>query len=81
MNETAWHFFYAFVGLLAGYIITDILRSKIMEIKLKSSGKQEVVFPAGYLNRAARRRMKKMNMQNVHRVIEKPCTKNENKED
>lgn len=52
-----------------------------MEIKLKSSGKQEVVFPAGYLNRAARRRMKKMDMQHVHRVIEKPCTKNENKKD
>lgn len=46
-----------------------------MEIKLKSSGKQEVVFPAGYLNRAARRR------HHVHRVIQKPCTKNENKKD
>lgn len=52
-----------------------------MEIKLKSSGKQEVVFPAGYLNRAARRRMKKMDMHHVHRVLQKPCTKNENKKD
>ena len=52
-----------------------------MEVHLKSSGKKEVVFPAGYLNRAARRRMKKMNMHHVHRVIEKPCTKDENKKD
>ena len=52
-----------------------------MEVHLKSSGKKEVVFPAGYLNRAARRRMKKMDMHHVHRVLQKPCTKNENKKD
>ena len=40
----------------------------------------EVVVPAGYMNRAMRRRMKKLDMHHVHRVIEKPCTKNENKE-
>lgn len=49
-----------------------------MDIHLKSSGKQEVVFPAEYLNRAARRRMKN---HHVHRVLQKPCTKNENKKD
>lgn len=40
----------------------------------------EVLIPAGYMNRAMRRRMKKLDMHHVHRVIEKPCTKNENKE-
>ena len=40
----------------------------------------EVVIPAGYANRAMRRRMKKLDMHHVHRVIQKPCTKNENKE-
>ena len=50
-----------------------------MDIHIKSEGKKEVVFPAGYLNRATRRRMKKMDMHHVHRVLQKPCTKDENK--
>lgn len=29
----------------------------------------EVVIPAGYINRAMRRRMKKLNMRNYHRVL------------
>lgn len=31
-----------------------------MEVHLKNSGKKEVVIPAGYMNRAMRRRMKKI---------------------
>ena len=31
----------------------------------------EVTFKAGYLNRAMRRRMKKLSMKHVHRVIAK----------
>ena len=39
------------------------------EFHIGSKGK-EVIFRAGYLNRAARRRiMKKQSMKNVHRVI------------
>lgn len=41
----------------------------------------EVIFKAGYKNRAARRRMKKLDMHHVHRVLQKPCTKESINED
>lgn len=39
----------------------------------------EVVIPAGYRNRAQRRRMKKMNLRNVHKVIPEYAFKHEDK--
>lgn len=41
----------------------------------------EVIFPAGYLNRAARRRMKKLGLSNVHSVINNKPIVHENKEE
>lgn len=49
------------------------------EVHIGSKG-TEVVIPAGYVNRAMRRRMKKMNMRNVHRVLPLKTEKHENKE-
>ena len=45
------------------------------EIHIGSKG-TSVVIPAGYKNRAARRRMKKLNLHHVHRVLPEYCYDN-----
>lgn len=42
------------------------------EIHIGSKGTNTII-PAGYKNRAARRRMKKLNLHHVHRVLPEYC--------
>lgn len=49
----------------------------MVEYHIGSKG-AEVIHPAGYLNRAARRRMKKLSMRNYHRVLPLKTKENDN---